>query len=199
VKTVKVTLAEPPADSVTNVGLVVAPGPPETLDDRVTFPLNPFRLVMVMTDVAEEPDGKVNVDVLAETRKSGGIPTVTVILKEWERRPLVPMTVTVYVPAGVVDETVTVNVDVAETVAVVNTMLLGLASVLNPDGPGTDNEMVPLKPFRPLRVIVPVAEEPARIDNEGLAATVKSTTFTLMRTEWESEPLVPVTFTLYVP
>ncbi len=98
-----------------------------------------------------------------------------------------------------VEETETVNVDVAETVAVVSTMLFGLASALIPDGPDTDSEMVAEKPFRPLRVIVEVPEDPARTDMEGLEVIVKSTTLTVMITERVREPLVPVTFTLYVP
>lgn len=82
-----------------------------------------------------------------------------------------------------VDETETVSIDVAEVVVVVSTILLGLASALIPDGPDTDSEMVPEKPFKPLRVIVEVPEEPARIDMDGFAETVKSTTLTLIRTE----------------
>ncbi len=109
------------------------------------------------------------------------------------------MTVIEYVPAGVVAETETVNVDVAETVAVVNTMLFGLASALIPDGPDTDSEMVAEKPFKPSRVIVEVPEDPARIDIEGLAVTVKSTTLTVTSTEWERVLLVAVTFRVYVP
>ena len=94
VKTVKVAVAEPPRDRCTIVGLMFAPGPPETPVVRVTLPLNPLRLVMVIADVAEEPDGKVSVVGLAVMRKSGGVPTVIVMLVEWESRPLVPITVT---------------------------------------------------------------------------------------------------------
>jgi hypothetical protein len=82
VKTVKVTLAELPADSVTLVELKDAPGPPETLRVSVTVPLKLLRLVTVMRDVAEPPDGKLNVDGLAETWKSGAVPTVTIMLAE---------------------------------------------------------------------------------------------------------------------
>ncbi len=81
-KTVRVAVAEPPAVSFTIVGFTVAPGPPETPRVRVTFPLKPLRLVTVTRDAAEEPDGKLNVDGLAEMRTSGGATTVTVILTE---------------------------------------------------------------------------------------------------------------------
>ncbi len=82
VKTVSVAMAELPTVSFTIVGFTVAPGPPETPRVRVTFPLKPFRLVMVTREVADEPDGKLNVDGLAERRTSGGATTVTVMLTE---------------------------------------------------------------------------------------------------------------------
>ncbi len=81
-KTVRVMVAELPAVSFTIVGFTVAPGPPETPRVRVTFPLKPLRLMTVTRDVAEEPDGKLNVEGLAETRRSGGATTVTVMLAE---------------------------------------------------------------------------------------------------------------------
>ncbi len=82
VKTVKVTLAEPAADSVRLVELRDAPGPPETLRIRVKFPLKPLRLATVMREVAEAPDGKLRTAGLAEMRKSGADPTITVMLEE---------------------------------------------------------------------------------------------------------------------
>ena len=81
-KTVMVAVAEPPTVSVTNVGFTVAPGPPETLAVRVTFPVKPFLLAIVIADVDEEPDGKVRLVGLADTLKSGGKLTVTTILAE---------------------------------------------------------------------------------------------------------------------
>jgi hypothetical protein len=92
VNTVRVTLAELPEDNVALSELRVAPGPPETLATRVTVPLNPLRLVTVMREVADDPDGNVNVAGLAETLKSGAAPTVTVMPAEWLRRPLVAVT-----------------------------------------------------------------------------------------------------------
>ncbi len=92
------------------------------------------------------------------------------------------------------EATETVSVDVAETEAGDNIMLLGLESALRPDDPVADKDMVPVNPFKPLRVTGDVVEDPARIDMEGFVAMVKSTTITEMRTEWESEPLVPVMF-----
>ncbi len=94
VKTVNVTAAEPPETSVTLVGPTLAPGPPDTLGARVTVPLKPFRLVTVTTDVPEEPDGKLKETGLGEMLNSGGAPTVTLTVTEWDSNPLVPITVT---------------------------------------------------------------------------------------------------------
>ncbi len=91
--------------------------------------------------------------------------------------------------------TETVRVEVAEILVGDKIMLLGLASALIPDGPDTDIETVPEKPFKPLTVIVEVTEDPARIEIDVLVATLKSTTLTATTTEWVSEPLVPVTVT----
>jgi hypothetical protein len=77
VKTVKVAVADAPGVNVTLVGLKVAPGPPETARVRVTLPLNPLRLFTVMTDVPEEPAGKLREDGREETLKSNGRLTVT--------------------------------------------------------------------------------------------------------------------------
>ncbi len=78
-------------------------------------------------------------------------------------------------------------------------MLLGLETALRPVDPVAESVIVPLNPFKPLRLIVEVPEDPARIDMEGLVVIVKSTTLTVTSTECEREPLVPVTFSVYVP
>lgn len=115
------------------------------------------------------------------------------------RSPLVPVTATVYVPGRVVADAEIVSVEVAETVTADNTTLFGLETALSPVEVA-DSVMVPLNPFRPLRLIVEVPEEPARIDTEGgLAEIVKSTTVTVTSNEWEIVPLVAVTLRVYVP
>jgi hypothetical protein len=89
-----------------------------------------------------------------------------------------------------------VSVELAEVTVVDNATLFGLAEALRPEGVASVKLTVPEKPFRPLTVIGDVAEDPARTEMEVFTDTVKSTTLTEMLTEWESEPLVPVTLTL---
>ncbi len=75
-------VADDPKDNVTLVGLKVAPGPPETLGERVTLPVKPLRLFTVMTEVPEEPAGKLIEAGRAEILKSRGRITVTMTLAE---------------------------------------------------------------------------------------------------------------------
>ncbi len=92
--TVTVEEAEVPGDNVTLGELKVAPGPPNTLVVRVTVPLKPLRLVRVMTDIPEEPAGKLRETGLAEMAKSSGAVTATVTMAEWDTPPLKPTTLT---------------------------------------------------------------------------------------------------------
>ena len=92
--TVSVTLFDPPGDRGTVVVLKVAPGPPETLDVRVTVPLNPLRLVSVIVEIPDEPAGNVMEFGVADMPKSGPRTTVTLILTEWMSPALEPDTVT---------------------------------------------------------------------------------------------------------
>jgi hypothetical protein len=53
---VKVEEAEPPAPNETLEGFSATVGPAgETVDDRMTVPMKPFRLTKVMVDFPEEP------------------------------------------------------------------------------------------------------------------------------------------------
>ncbi len=92
--TVRVEVADPAAVNVTVVGFKVAPGPPETLRVRVKVPLNPLRLVKVITEVPEEPAGKLRDTGFEEIAKSSGAITVTVTMAEWDTPPLKPTTPT---------------------------------------------------------------------------------------------------------
>ena len=86
-------------------------------------------------------------DGVAEIEKSL---TVSVTWSECERLPLVPVTVSVYVPAGVLDEVVTVSVELPEPVTEV-----GLKVPLAPVGkPLTLNDTLLLKPLMGLMVVV---------------------------------------------
>ncbi len=74
----------------------------------------------------------------------------------------------------------------------------GLADALRPEGT-TEVESVtePAKPFRLPSWIDEVPEEPARMVMDcGLVEMVKSTTLTVTCTEWERDPMVPVTVTV---
>lgn len=94
--TVKIDVAEPPELTLTLVGLreVVRPdGDDETVRDMV--PVKLFRLVRVTVDVAEAPVCTETVVGLAAMLKSLAVLTVTEIVTEWVRDPLVPVTITV--------------------------------------------------------------------------------------------------------
>ena len=69
----------------------------------MTVPLNPFRLVTTMVDVPEEPAGIVRLFGLAVIAKSDVEPEGTMVkatLTECDRLPLVPVTRTTQVLAG---------------------------------------------------------------------------------------------------
>ena len=92
----------------------------------------------------------------------GTVGTLTVTVAEWFNEPLVPVTVTVYVPAAVVDGTVIDSVDEADppdpTVSEV-----GLTDALHPVGAVAASATVPLNPFSDVTVIVEFPEAPALI------------------------------------
>jgi hypothetical protein len=81
-------------DNVTLDVLSVAPGPPKKLRLRVTVPLKPLRLARAIVEDPEKPAGNVKDAGLDEMVKSGGAPTVTVMLAEWVSEPLVPIRLT---------------------------------------------------------------------------------------------------------
>ena len=77
--------------------------------------------------------------------------------------------------------------------------LAGLSRAVRPDEGETEEERVtvPVKLLRLARLIVDVEEDPAwKLTVDGLLETLKSggtTTVAFTTTEWEIEPLVPVT------
>lgn len=80
------------------VGLRVQVRPAgETADVSATVPVNPFSGATVIVDVAVAPARALTFVGLAVIVKSV---TVTVTVAAWDSVPLVPVTVTVYVPAG---------------------------------------------------------------------------------------------------
>ena len=93
--------------------------------------------------------------------------TVTVTVAEWDSVPLVPVTVTVYVPAGPEHDSV-------EVWDAPRTMLVGFNVQVRPAGATVDDRAtVPVNPFTGATVIVEVAAAPARaLTLVGLAVTV---------------------------
>jgi hypothetical protein len=86
--------------------------------------------------------------------------TVTVAVAEWLNEPLVPVAVTVYVPAATVEGAVIVRVDEAdppdETVTVDESR-----DALQPVGADVASPTVPLNPLSDVIVIAEVPEAPA--------------------------------------
>src|SRR6266567_5643578 len=115
------------------------------------------------------------------------------MIAEWDRVPLVPVTVAVNDP---VVELVHERVEVC---AAPKTTLVGLCVQLRPvDGETvTVSATVPVNPLTGETVIVEVPVPPTGIVTDvGLAVTVKSLTVTVTVAVCERDPLVPVTVTV---
>ncbi len=94
--TVRVDVPDPPEISVMLPGLREAVGPDgETAADSETVPAKPLRLCSAIVDVAEEPAVKLSDVGLAAMVKSEEAVTVIPTFTEWDKDPLVPVTVTV--------------------------------------------------------------------------------------------------------
>ena len=154
--TVRVELPEPPELRTTDEGLTDAVSPDgDVVVDNVTIPVNPLRLPSWTVDAPEDPLRMVREAGLDETVKST---TLTVTTTECESDPIVPVTVTVYVPT--VAE-LTVSVDVADPPGDKLT-LVGLTPAVRPDGETVvERLIVPVNPARLVKVIVDVPEPPA--------------------------------------
>src|SRR2546425_8559227 len=101
---------------------------------------------------------------------------LTVIVMECVSEPLVPVTVIVYPPIGVLCNALTLSIEVPcpPDVKVTDEVL---SDVLGPDVGETTVErfMVPANPFRLVRDIVDPAEEPLEtVIEDGLAVILKS-------------------------
>ncbi len=75
-------MTELPEPDAKLVGVHVADRPLDgvTVQDSVREPTNPLRLASVTVEALDEPAGKVTVDGLAVTLKSGGAITATLIV-----------------------------------------------------------------------------------------------------------------------
>lgn len=119
-------------------------------------------------------------------------------MTECESEPIVPVTVIVYPPIGVLCCALTLSVDVLcpPDVSVIDELL---RLVLGPDVEETfvERVIVPVNPLRLVSVTRAVPDEPRdRFSEDGLMEIEKSDTTTVTVTECTSEPLVPVTVTV---
>jgi hypothetical protein len=161
---------------VSEVGLTDKVQPVGPVTVSATVPLNVLSDFIVTVEVPVAPRLIVREDGDAEIEKSGvtGAGTVTVTVAEWFSEPLVPCTVRVYVPAVVPVGTVMDSVDVADppdaTVSEV-----GLTDRVQPVGPETASETVPLKVLSDFTVMVEVPPVPAlMVKADGDAEIEKS-------------------------
>ena len=151
------------------VSVQVRPVAGDTVDTRLTVPLKPCRAVTVIVDVPAVPATTVTLVGLAAIVKSW---TVKVTAAECDSVPLVPVTVTVYVPALPVHDSV-------EVPEVPRVTLVGVRVQARPVAGETAavKLTVPVKPWTEPTVIVEVPEAPAStVTLVGLAVTVKSWT-----------------------
>lgn len=92
--TLRVEVADPAEDRVTETGLKVTWGPDDdTVEARSIAPENPLRLVKVTVRLPEEPGATVSEGELMAILKSG-MTTVTVTVAEWVPDEPVPVTIT---------------------------------------------------------------------------------------------------------
>ena len=151
---VRVELTEAPAVSTTlvvlNDALILVE---ETFVARVTVPLKRAKLVRVIVEVSLDGTFRMREGGSAEILKST---TLTVTITERERKPLVPVTFTVYVPKI---EELRVKVDVAKVPKVT---FVGLSDAVRPGGNTVaESNTTPVKPPALVTLIFEVADEPA--------------------------------------
>ena len=124
----------------------------DTVEVRVTVPVNPLIGATVIVEVAAVPTVVVTAVGLADIVKSFG---VKVTNAEWDSVPLVPVTVTVKMIAVLL---VQESVDVWEAP---RTTLVGLRVHVGPAGDtDEDSVTVPVNPLTGATVIVDVADVP---------------------------------------
>ena len=140
-------------------GLRLAANPVGALAESVTVPVKPLRKVTVIVDVPRDPLLIVNDVGDAEIEKSGMV-TCTVKLMVWLNDPLVPVTLTGYVPLPVLLGTFMFSVDRPDV-----EIEVGLRSAVQPFGAVVESVIVPVKLLRKVIVIVEVPEDPLMIVN----------------------------------
>jgi len=140
---------------------------PDGLTDvvRLIVPVKPFTLATVIVTVAEEPTVKLTLVGLAVMVKSCTPLTVKTTVAEWDREPLVPVTVTVTEPVEAkVQESVEVSEPPVTDEGVRLHAELSLVRATSPVNPLTGEMVMVDVPARPTVTVTVV----------GLAAMVKS-------------------------
>ena len=156
------TVAVPEPVTVPGV-IATQTNPAGTVSVRVTTPANPLTAVMVMDEVADWPAftaAGLDAEIVKLTK-------LKVAVAVWTREPLVPVTVSVKVPA---------EAELQETVAVPDPVTVPgvIAPHVKPAGTVSVSVTTPAKPLTAVTVIVETADEPA-LTAAGLeAAIVKS-------------------------
>ena len=163
------------------------------LSDRDTEPEKPLTDVRVRVDIIRLPTSP-GAGGLAVMPKSGRGATVTMMVAFRMSCPLVPVTLTEYVPGETLPATVTLSWDVCTVVTAV-----GLGTAVIPLTEEAISATVPAKPPIDMTPIVEIADDPAVICKvEGVEVREKSgvPTFTSMITSWTRRPLEPSTSTV---
>jgi len=161
-----------------------------------TIPLNPLTLASVIFAASEWPVWMVSGEEDADMEKSGTgfvVETVNVTVFEDVLEPLVPLTITVYVPAAPSHE----SVEVPEVPRVI---LVGLKLQLRPvEGETEDaSTTVPAKPPIEDTITVDVPKTPvaaATLVGLGLMEKPTATKLKVTVAEWDKDPLVDLTVT----
>jgi hypothetical protein len=183
----RIEVPEPP---VTLVGVKVQVRPTEgdIVNVRATVPVNALAGAMVMVDIPVAPTLTWTAVGLAVTVKSV---TVIVTVVEWESVPLIPSTVTVYVPTDPEHDRV-------EVWEVPKAILDGFRAHVKPVGETAEiKPTVPVNALIGATTIVEVMVTPLGATMMvGLAATVKSLTLMETVAKWVKEPLEPVRVTV---
>ena len=151
--------------SLVGVRVQMRPVEGDTVEARLTTPAKPLTAVIVTVEVPATPALTVTLVKLVAIVKSC---TVKVMVAEWDRLPLVPVTVTVYAPAVPEHD----SVEVPDPVK-----LVGLRVHVKPVA-GLTVEVSPTRPLKPSRAVTVIAEGPATpaliVTLDGLADIAKS-------------------------
>jgi hypothetical protein len=165
--------------------------PVGTVSVKLTAPAKPFRVATVIVEVADVPTVEEGGEVAAIVKST----KLNAAVVEWVIEPLVPVMLSVNVPAVA---------ELQDTVAVPDPITLPgeIAPQVIPEGMVSVMLTVPEKPFTAETVIVDVADEPASTAVGLVALIVKSATAVNVKVAvvvWVSDPLLPVTVTETAP